>query len=94
MKATGLLANVLRSARRQADEETVSEARKTELEDWIERNEAEIDARIEVSKQILSKWRFGNAVAGRIHVASPKEKLTGRVEAWSTCWSRSGSREG
>lgn len=49
MEAMKRLANVLREAKREADEVTVSAARKTELEAWIERHEAEIDARIMVS---------------------------------------------
>ena len=49
MEAMKRLANVLRGVKREAGEVTVSAARKTELEAWIERHEAEIDARIMVS---------------------------------------------
>lgn len=59
MQAMKLLANVLREARREAGESTVSAARKTELEAWIEGHEAEIDARITVSEA------HGNAIASR-----------------------------
>ncbi|GAB7326501.1 hypothetical protein MBLNU13_g10494t1 [Cladosporium sp. NU13] len=47
MKAMGLFANVLRSARREAEEANVSVTRKAELEVWIERHAADIDAHIE-----------------------------------------------
>lgn len=50
MKAMGLFANVLRSARREADDANVSATRKAELEAWIERHAAEIDVHIEVSR--------------------------------------------
>jgi hypothetical protein len=59
MQAMKLLANVLREARREAGESTVSAARKTELEAWIEGHEAEIDARIIVSEA------NGSAIASR-----------------------------
>lgn len=50
MNAMKLLASVIRDARRESGEATVSAARKTELGNWIERHEAEIDARIMVSE--------------------------------------------
>jgi len=73
MKAMGQLANVLRNARREAGEATVSATRKAELQAWIERHEAEINTSIEVSGQIPSNLRqaqmserhFGNAVASK-----------------------------
>lgn len=57
LQAMKRLANVLREARREAGEATVSAVRKTELEAWIERHGAEIDARIMVCNDILSKSR-------------------------------------
>ena len=57
MEAMKRLANVLRGVKREAGEVTVSAARKTELEAWIERHEAEIDARIMVSNSTPSVSR-------------------------------------
>lgn len=57
MQAMKRLANVLCEARREAGEATVSAARKTELEAWIERHGAEIDAHVMVCNDILSKSR-------------------------------------
>lgn len=72
MKAMKLLANVLREARREAGEATVSAARKTELENWIERHEAEIDARIMVSEAhgspISSREDSGKHEAGKFKI--------------------------
>jgi hypothetical protein len=49
MEAMKRFANVVREAKREAGEATVTAARKTELEAWIARHEPEIDARIMVS---------------------------------------------
>lgn len=57
LEAMKRLANVLREAKREAGEAVVSAARKTELEAWIERHEAEIDARIIVSNGTPSASR-------------------------------------
>jgi hypothetical protein len=59
MKTMKLLANVIREVKREAGEATVSAARKTELEAWIGRHEAEIDARIMVGEA------HGSAIASR-----------------------------
>jgi hypothetical protein len=59
MQAMKLLSSVLREAKREAGEATVSAARKTELEAWIEGHEAEIDARIMVSEA------HGSAIVSR-----------------------------
>lgn len=91
MKAMSLLANVLRNARREAGEATVSATRKAELEAWVERHEAEIQYQhsgkwsspIKSAAQ-MSERHFGNA-AGRL-VASQRNKLTGRAETRSICW--------
>jgi hypothetical protein len=94
MKAMGLLANVLRSARREAGEATIDPTRKAELEAWIEQHAAEIDARIEVSKHTPSESRRSRTSKRHIGkaIASLREVLTGRAEARSICrsWSRSG----
>jgi hypothetical protein len=74
MKAMSLFANVLRSARREADETTVSGTRRAELEAWIERHAADIDAHIEVSRHIPPKN------------GKSKKDLTSRTEAWSFHW--------
>ena len=54
MKAIDMFANLLRSARREAEEANVSATRKVELEAYIERHAAEIDAHIEVGRLISS----------------------------------------
>lgn len=74
MKAMGLFASILRSARREAEDANVSATRKAELEAWIERHAADIDAHIEVSRHIPPKN------------GKSKKDLTSRTEAWSFHW--------
>lgn len=89
MKAMGLFANVLRNAKREAEETTVSATRKAELEAWIERHAAEIDAHIEVSNHnpvsdvgaAHWRWMASNEISGK--------DQNGKSRVWADQQSRS-----
>ena len=78
LEAMKRLANLLREAKREAGEAVVSAARKTELEAWIERHEAEIDARIIVSNGTPSASRSAPPAGRTVRPRPAPGRASGR----------------
>jgi len=78
VKAMGMFANALRNARLEAEEATVNQTRKAELEAWIESHAVEIDTHIEVSCNAPSNSRQAQMLKQHIGNVTASNEIGGK----------------